>query len=58
MNPEGLIFNAILNIAQQEVATKNIDRTQAIELATQAVDLMLAKARELAQKYDAGTQQQ
>lgn len=58
MNPESLIFNAILNIAQQEVATKNIDRTQAIELATQAVDLMLAKAKELAQKYDANTQQQ
>ena len=52
MNPESLIFNAILNIAQQEIANKGVDRTVAIENATQAVDLMLAKARELALKYD------
>jgi hypothetical protein len=52
MNPESLIFNAILNIAQQEIANKGVDRTVAIENATQAVDLMLTKARELALKYD------
>lgn len=52
MNNEGLIFNAILNIAQQEMLAKQIDRSAAIELAEKAVDSMLEKARTLAQKYD------
>jgi hypothetical protein len=58
MNQDYMIFNAILNIAQQEVATKGVDRNVAIQTATESVDLMLSKAKELAAKYDSNVQQQ
>lgn len=49
---EQMVFQAIQNLSQQEMAMKGIPREQAIQNAFSSVDDMLKKARELAQKYD------
>lgn len=47
-----LIFQTIVQLSQQEIMTKGIEREEAIEKAYQAVDNIMNKARILAEKYD------